>query len=276
MIEKLVLMAGLLVVLAAAAGPCQAKTIRFSGYEWTVRSAGRGGPGPNEWDENNAWVDDRGSLHMKLAPRDGKWYCSEVSTTTRLGFGRYQFWIEGRVDKLDLNVVLGLFTYPPRDVGRGGTHEIDIEFAKWGLPKAPIGNYTVWPTERALKSTSSTFPITLDGDLSTQRFTWSATSVFFQSLLGHRDDDAQQVASWQYEPADPASRISRQPMPVHINLWCFEGRPPTDGKPVELVVRAFTFTPLQAEGGTPEAAACAPDDGQALPGTSPQGGESRP
>lgn len=255
MAEKLAFVVGFMAVLVMASGIGQAKTIRFSGYDWTVRGAGRGGPGPNEWDENNAWVDGRGYLHMKLAPREGTWYCSEVSTTGRFGFGRYQFWIEGRVDKLDLNVVLGLFNYPTRDVGRGGTREIDIEFAKWALPKAPIGNYTVWPVERELKSASHTFPITLDGELSTQRFTWSPTSVFLQSLLGHRDDDAQQVASWRYQPQDPATRISQQPMPVHMNLWCFEGRPPTDGKPVEVVVRAFRFTAIEAEAAKPAAPA---------------------
>jgi hypothetical protein len=246
-IAKLVLVVGMVALLAAAYGPCQAKTIKFSGYDWDVRPAGVGGPGPNAWDENNAWVDGRGYLHMKLAPRDGKWYCPEVTTTTRLGFGRYQFWIAGRVDKLDLNVVLGLFNYPTRDVGRGGTNEIDIEFAKWAIPAAPIDNFTVWPVERELKNTSQSFPITLKSNLSTQRFRWSSTEVFFQSLLGLRNDDAQQVASWRYQPTDPASRICQQPMPVHINLWCFEGRPPSDGKPVEIVIRAFTFTPLPAE-----------------------------
>jgi hypothetical protein len=243
MVEKLLLAIALMGLLATAAGAAQAKVLKFSGYDWEVRGAGRGGPGPNAWDENNAWVDDHGYLHMKLAPRDGVWYCSEVSTTTRLGFGRYQFWVEGRVDQLDLDVVLGLFNYPPGDVGRGATNELDIEFAKWGLPKAPIGNYTVWPVERELKSTSYTFAIDLEGNLSTQRFTWSSTSLFFQSLQGLRDDDKHQVASWRYQPEDFAQRISQQPMPVHINLWCFQGRPPTDGKPVEVVVRAVKFVP---------------------------------
>jgi hypothetical protein len=40
-----------------ALGFCtQAKDIEFGGYTWAVRS-GRGGPGPNVWDENNAWLD---------------------------------------------------------------------------------------------------------------------------------------------------------------------------------------------------------------------------
>jgi hypothetical protein len=253
MILKLMLAIQVIALLAAVAGSGQAKTIRFSGLDWTVRGSGRGGPGPNEWDENNVWVDDCGYLHLKLAPRDGTWYCSEVSTTTRLGFGRYQFWIEGPVDKLDLNVVLGLFNYPPRDVGRGGTHELDIEFAKWALPEAPIGNYTVWPVQRELKNSSYTFPAELGGTLSTQRFTWSPGSVFFQSLRGLRDDEQEQAASWRFAPDDAPQRVSQQPMPVHINLWLFRGQPPSDGQPVEIVVRAFTFTPA-----APEATAAPP------------------
>ena len=43
------LLAGL--VLASAV-QLQAKEIRFGGYTWTVQT-GRGGPGPNAWDENN-------------------------------------------------------------------------------------------------------------------------------------------------------------------------------------------------------------------------------
>jgi hypothetical protein len=250
-ILKLMLAIQVITLLVAVTGAGQAKTIRFSGFDWNVRASGRGGPGPNEWDENNVWVDDCGYLHLKLAPRDGTWYCAEVSTTTRLGFGRYQFWVEGPVDKLDLNVVLGLFNYPPRDVGRGGTHELDIEFAKWALPEAPIGNYTVWPVERELKNTSSTFVPDFQGNLSTQRFTWSPDSVFFQSLRGLRDDDCEQMASWRFAPDDAPQRVSQQPMPVHINLWLFRGQPPTDGKPVEIVIRAFTFTAVAEEPETP-------------------------
>jgi hypothetical protein len=28
-----------------------------------------------------------------------------------------------------------------------------------------------------------------------------------------------------------------------MNLWLFKGRPPTDGQPVEIVIRSFQFTP---------------------------------
>jgi hypothetical protein len=117
----------------------QAKDIEFGGCTWAVRS-GRGGPGTNAWDENNAWLDTATNLHLKISLRDGKWSCAEVTMRRRLGFGQYQFQATGRLDRFDDNVVLGLFNYPTGDVGPDGTHEIDVEFARWGDAKNPMGN----------------------------------------------------------------------------------------------------------------------------------------
>src|ERR1051326_8758787 len=132
-----------------------AKDLEFAGYTWTVRS-GRGGPGPNTWDENNVWLDAAADLHLKISQREGKWSCAEVTLRKRLGFGRYQFQVVSRLDQLDDNVVLGLFNYPTGDLGADATHEIDIEFARWGNDKNPRGNYTVWPVEKSLKQVSRT------------------------------------------------------------------------------------------------------------------------
>src|SRR5579859_4363234 len=140
-------------LLLALGFSIQAKDIEFGGYSWAVRS-GRGGPGPNAWDENNGWLDSSTNLHLKISQRDGKWSCAEITMRKRVGFGRYQFQVTGRIDRFDDNVVLGLFNYPTRDVGSDGTHEIDIEFSRWGNAKNPMGNHTVWPVEKALKHVS--------------------------------------------------------------------------------------------------------------------------
>lgn len=205
--------------------------------------AGRGGPGPNAWEENNVWLDARGSLHLRIFERAGKWSCAEVTLKKRLGFGRYQFQVSGRLDKLDPNVVLGLFNYPTADVGPDGTNEIDIEFAGWGNEKNPIGNYTVWPAVLALRQTSKPFPFTLATDDTTHRFDWSPAGVKFQSVRGHMDEGGNELASWSYFPDEPARRISQQPMPVHINLWLFQGMSPKNGHGVEIVIHQFKFTP---------------------------------
>lgn len=240
---RLWMIASAIAALMATGAASHAGTISFSGYTWEVRPSGRGGPGPNYWDPNNVWVDSNGYLHLRLTQRNGRWYCSEVYTQNRLGFGRYQFWLIGRVDKLDRNVVLGLFNYPTPDVGPDGTNEIDIEFAKWGSSFAPAGNYTVWPTTTSVSHRTKSFPFSLKGDWSTHRFTWSSTRVFFQSQDGHYDDNSYQFAKWLYQPRKPATYVPQKPMPVHINLWCYNGHGPSNGQQVELIISAFKFTP---------------------------------
>jgi len=220
----------------------EAKDIEFGGYTWTVRS-GQGGPGPNICDENNAWLDASTDLHLKISRRDGKWSCGEVTMRKRLGFGRYQFQTTGRLDHLDDNVVLGLFNYPTADVGPDGTHEIDIEFARWGEAKNPMGNYTVWPVVRSLKPVSKSFPFSLTSDQTTQRFTWSRDKVKFQSLHGHRDDHREEIDTWVYSPNESSRYVSRQSMPVHINLWLFKGLAPKNGLEGEVIIHNFKFTP---------------------------------
>jgi hypothetical protein len=233
------LMAGLFLALGLST---QAKDIQFGGYTWTVRS-GRGGPGPNTWDQNNVWLDSATNLHLKISHRDGNWSCAEITMTKRLGFGRYQFQTTGRIDRLDDNVVLGLFNYPTGEVGPDGTHEIDIEFARWGKAENPMGNFTVWPVEKGPKQVTKSFPFELTRDPMTHRFTWSRDQILFQSLKGHRDDDREELSRWIYSPQEPTRFISQQPMPVHINLWLFRGLPPKDRQEVEVVIRDFKFTP---------------------------------
>jgi hypothetical protein len=220
----------------------QAKEIQFGGYTWTVRS-GRGGPGPNAWDENNVWLDASTNLHLKISQRDGKWSCAEITMRKRLGFGRYQFQISGRIDRFDDNVVLGLFNYPTGDVGPDATHEIDIEFARWGDAKNPMGNYTVWPVEKSLKQVSKSFPFVLTNDQTTHRFIWSRNQIQFRSMHGQCDDDQGEFSEWLYSPKEASRHISQQPMPVHINLWLFKSLPPKDGQEVEVIIQGFKFTP---------------------------------
>jgi hypothetical protein len=180
-------------------------------------------------------------LHLKISHRGGKWSCAEITMQKRLGFGRYEFQTTGRLDLLDDNVVLGLFNYPTADVGPDGTHEIDIEFARWGSATNPMGNFTVWPVEKAVQQVTKSFVFSLSGDQSTHRFTWSRDHVLFQSLQRHHDGDREELSRWLYRPPERTRSISQQAMPVHINLWLFRGLPPKNGLEVEVILRAFTF-----------------------------------
>src|ERR1700722_7240327 len=106
----------LLAVLALAVSAAQAQTkINWQGYTWNVRSAVNEGPGPNNWDASNVWIDDKGDLHMKLSQKDGQWSCAEIWTDQEMSFGTYQCQVEGAIDKLDANVIFSMFSYKGPD-----------------------------------------------------------------------------------------------------------------------------------------------------------------
>ncbi len=237
------------VVLAALSvnRSTRAQTLQFSGYTWQTRSARNQGPGPNDWDAANAFVDKRGWLHLKITQTAaGKWNCAEVYQQKPLGFGRYAFEVQGRIDQFDPNIVLGLFNYPSPDIGPDGTNEIDIEFAHWGNPKWDNGNYTIYPAsgKRVGTESGTTFPFSLTGDVSTHAFVWTSGQVAFESDENGKRGVTRPLRRWQYAPSE-ARLIPQKPLPVHLNLWLFQGKAPTNGRSVEIILKRFTFTPAK-------------------------------
>jgi len=107
---------------------------------------------------------------MKITNNGGTWTAAEIFTTDKIGFGTYQWQIDGPVDKLDKNVVVGLYPYGPQaGIGSDGQNEIDIEYARWGNASYPNGNYTVYPPT-GTGSNETTFDFTLTGTYTTSRF----------------------------------------------------------------------------------------------------------
>jgi hypothetical protein len=247
--QKLILLGALacslVAVQARAAAPA---TITWGGRQWNVKSGTGKNPGFNSWSPANVSVDAAGDLHLALTNVDGTWYCAEVWTDDAFGFGTFQWQVKTAVDDLDPNVVLGLFAYGPPTLGPDGTHEIDIEYARFGSTTADIGRWTIFPNEIVTPPLlgRSSYPLVLGADpATTSRFTWTSTKVAFATLGGWQPPGSSTnlFDSWTYRPADPTTTISQSPMPVHMNLWLFHGNPPTDGQPVEVVIHDFSFTP---------------------------------
>jgi hypothetical protein len=230
-----------LAVLARNAFAGSEKTLEFSGYEWTVFNApGLSGPGPNLWDGNNAWVDERGWLHFKITRHGDKWYCAEVFSSRTMGFGHYQWEITGNLDQFAPQIVLGLFDYPPPGGGPDGTNEIDIEFARWGKATIPPGNFSVWPVVLGLERKTYPFDFKLvRGVSTTSSFDWSPKGVRFR-MIG---PDANVLSQWDYTPAKPEKYIPQQSLPLHINFWLCDGKPPGNNQEAEVIIKKFTFTP---------------------------------
>lgn len=224
----------------------------FSGYSWYIKRSidDRKGPGYNYWSnsDENVWIDEKG-LHLKILENNEKWYCSEVYSEEPFSYGKYIFYLDGRPDNFDRNVVLGLFTYyyNPKDLDKNV--EIDIEFSKWGsrLPNLLSRNsqFVAYPIT---KKTIYRFKTILNGEYSVHYFDWKKNSVEFKSLRGYDEitNDrgfliAHRVFGGENIPV-PTSESK-----VHINLWLFDsnkdkkGDSPSDGKESEIIIKAFKF-----------------------------------
>jgi hypothetical protein len=243
-----------LALSGAAARNCD---FPFARRLWCVKSGNSIGPGPNDFDAENVFIDRSGQLHLRIARgADGKWRSAEVYSPDSLGYGTFDFQVGSRVDRLDANVVLGLFTYPGGSLD--GTQEIDIEFTRWANPANTNLHYTVHP---AVPMTS----VDNGADVqwvsataaSTHRFTWSAAAVHFQGFASAPPATAAPTAEWTFAPREPARAISKGRWPVHINLWLYrtpsqvksqQAAAPSTFAAVEVIIRDFSYTAQAAAG----------------------------
>src|SRR6478609_7301524 len=80
-------------------------TISWKGHTWQVTSGGMAGV--CQGDPNNVSVDASGYLLLKISHNNGVWTSAELFTTDKIGFGTYQWQVDGAIDMFDKNVVLG-------------------------------------------------------------------------------------------------------------------------------------------------------------------------
>lgn len=255
-----ILIVGLLSIILLVGTSCtKTRKIVFSDYEWEIKSSKKQvGPGNNYFSdsEKNIWVDERG-LHLRLRYEDGKWYCSEVINKKTLGYGKYIFYIisedNNSMDKLDKNVVFGMFTYDNTD--KDNTREIDIEFSQFGDDKNSRGHYVIYGPGNEIVSNDKKFneidnqPFELEGSYTTHIIDWQKESIKYESIHGHlTDPNKVRIKSYIYPEIDNEQTI---PIPdegnarVRINLWLFKSKPPTDNEEVEIIINKFEFIPYK-------------------------------
>ena len=226
----------------ATRGPV-VRTVQFGGHTWDIKSSNGGvvGPGPNVFSDDPAdvWVDGNGALHLTISNRDGTWRSTEIVSQESLGYGTYTFVVESRVDLLDSNVVLGMFTWDT-DAPEFNYREIDVEIARWGDPLADNTQFVVQPWDTP--GNRYRFESTLDVGGSLHSFEWKSDQVHFEShaAMTVPPTGSDVIDLWTYTGADvpPAGGEN-----ARINLWLMGGLAPQNGAPVEVVLRDFVFTP---------------------------------
>lgn len=238
---------------AEATRECDTRVLAAWGRAWLVKDSGGApvGPGPNIFSDSpsNVFLDGNGALHLRIERRQAKWTTAEVVDITAdparssPGLGAYTFQIQGDLDLLDPNVVLGLFTWDTY-ASEFNYREIDVEFARWGNAADPTnGQYVVQPWDTPGNLVRITMPP--GTQLTTHRFVWAADGIAFRSWAGNtpvEPDPPQLLGFYDYAGDDvppPESATAN----TRMNLWLVNGDAPVNGSAAEVAVTAFDHEP---------------------------------
>jgi hypothetical protein len=211
------------------------KTVRFSGYDWTVRSAAsnRGGS-HNSFDPANVWTDDRGALHLRIAKGQGSWTCAEVKLTHSLGYGTYAFVVRD-TSHLEPSAVLTLFTWD--GVGsEQSRRELDVEISRWGYRDNDNTHYVVQPYYIPANLIRFTSP----AGVLTHSFRWEPGEVKFSTVAGPLGAAGARVINQHtFTSGIPVASGDS----VRMNLYAFgKGQIPLTNE-TEVVIEKFEYFP---------------------------------
>ena len=195
------------------------RQISFAGILWTV-DAGSFQDGNTFSDAADAvWVDAQG-LHLTLRKVNGVWYGSQVTSLSNAHYGPHRFQViatKPTLDKIDPNVVLGLFLY--KGCSRPDcVRELDHEFSRWNLPASPLNaQFVAQPS--TVKGNRFQYTMALgDAAATTHVIDWHEHQVNFASYLGtDHNDPAHLLNAWAYTGA--YIPIESDNPKIIIDLW---------------------------------------------------------
>ncbi|MGH9855755.1 MAG: hypothetical protein ACREBD_38465, partial [Blastocatellia bacterium] len=207
-----------------------AKTIRWGGEIFEVRELPvPADPGRNLFRADNAFLDDRGFLHLRLAKAaDRRWQAGEIFSRRILGRGRYVFYVETPADTLPPNATVGLYTF-----GLDPTmshREIDIELGRFGNPSAMNAQFVIQPFTNPNNIRRFDMPA---GQRSVLSFDWQKDRVVFKAMTAA----GATVQEWTY----PSSVLQLVDERLRFNLWSVFSS--SDEPDSEVVISKYEFFP---------------------------------
>jgi hypothetical protein len=216
-------------------------TLKFAGRRWQ-RYDGVFINNINYCTTNNVYVDEKDRLHITLLNSNSVWYSGGVKSQESLGFGEYRWYLDTRIDALDPNLVLGLFTYEEEEVFGTNHNEIDIEItaAFDGMQTNSI-SCTIQPY--TIPDHVHQIPLDRSCTQTTHRFIWRPDEVRFQSYTGHSREPASSndiISEWTFDghgiPVEGNDK-------THMNLWLFFTNRPALTQHTEVIIKDFDFIP---------------------------------
>ena len=222
------------VAIAKGAASPPSASLRFSGYEWRIRDAPSSRGGLNLYDPSNAWTDQNGALHLRIAKASGNWTCAEVSLTRSLGYGTYSFVVRD-TSHLEPAAVFGMFTWDYSGTEQNN-REVDIEISRFGDPTSKNAEYVVQPYYVPANVARFTEP----SGVLTHSFHWEPGRITFRTVRGSQTGaGARVVAEHVFSSGIPTHGIES----IRMNLYIFgKARIPLENG-AEVVIEKFEYLP---------------------------------
>jgi hypothetical protein len=201
------------------------KKLDFSGYEWLVReSEGSPAGSRNQFESANAWVDEKGFLHLRIRETPAGWTSAELRLVPSLGYGSYRF-VVSDVSRLEPPVVLGISN------GSGPTREMDIEISRWGALAGKNSQYVVQPFDVPANVVRFLSP---PGRL-TYSFDWEPGRIEFRTVRGKAD----LIAAHLFTSGVPSPGSET----LRLNLYIFENERVRIQHGAEVIIEKFAYLP---------------------------------
>ena len=219
--------------------------ISFGGFLWQVRDSNGTSQlpsgGPWSASPDNAWVDSKGALHLKVTVVNGKRISAQLASVTPFSYGTYTWRVRLNPNKLDIYTVLGLFTYGPNTRGTA-PNELDIEHGKFFSERkdGTASQFVVQPYHPT--GHLHRFGVPNSAVDRIEQIVWQPRRVDF-TVTNALEPHAPAIAKWTFStptevPVFYGDRLC-------MNYWSYQ---PAKGRPLkppvdEVVIESFSFTP---------------------------------
>jgi len=229
---------GLVIAIARVRGtgnaPARrARTVDFSGYEWTARQIPSDRGGTNEYDPDNVRVDADGALHLSVTERRGRWTSAEVSLSRTLGYGTYAFSVRD-TGPIDPAAILTLYTYD-EDVAVEHFREMSLTIERSSARARTSGRYVLQPGSVVGNVAGFVVP----PGLVTHSLRWEPGRVVFATNRGRKPALGPGRVEHEFTVGVPSSGDER----VRMALYYRRDSPLPPRGTVEVVIDRFQFFP---------------------------------
>jgi hypothetical protein len=210
-------------------------SVKFSGYEWGVRTieSDKGGLS-NRYDPQNAWTDARGALHMQITKKLGKWSCAEIFLNRTLGYGTYSVTVRD-TSHLEPAALFSTFTFDDSD-SEQHFREMDVEVGGRDAANENNVRYEIQP----LYIPGNLFAFAAPAGPLTFVLRWESGHATFKTVRGRSlGAGAQLVSEHEFTTGIP---LPGKAVPRLIFYVAASDKNPMQ-KPSEVVVEKFEYLP---------------------------------